>query len=127
MIDVSELLVDRTLTTLTAAGNLGINQVLGLGASDVVDTGVVVGAASLLAFLFRYWFALAKRNTDETWSHADEYRIERDFYRLESRAYQARWLAAVNPNAAIDVPALPNLDAMRVTARAAKADHSEET
>jgi hypothetical protein len=92
-------------------------------ATSNLDTGLITGgAAGLLGFLFRSWFKENKRNTDETWNHADEYRIERDYYRLESQHWQARWVALVqgHDDVAETIPQLPNLDAMKAEARQEK-------
>ena len=87
-----------------------------LAVAQNVDTGLVVGAAGLLAFLFRYWFAANKRTGEGVWDIADEYRIERDYHRAEVEHWRARWLALVQPDTTVEVPPMPNFEAMKAEA-----------
>ena len=89
-----------------------------MAAADGIDTGVVVGAAGLLVFLFRYWFSETKRKDQGVWEIADEYRVERDYERGRADHWQARWGNLVRGRPEMEeVPPMPNLDAMRADAQ----------
>ena len=99
-----------------------------LAATDSLGTGLVLGSAGILGLMFRYWFSENKRNTEQTWDHVDEYRVERDYYRALADHWQARWLAVVSPVSApagsAALPPLPDLDKMKAEARAEKEQES---
>lgn len=116
------LVPERAVDALTfAAGTATTVAGAVLAATDTVGTGLVLGASGVLALMFRYWFSENKRNTDETWNHVDEYRVEREFYRLLADHWQARWLDVVQPpGAPHEIPPMPDLEAMKAEARAEK-------
>lgn len=88
-----------------------------LAATDALDTGVVVGAAGMLVFLFRYWFSETKRKDQGVWEIADEYRVERDYHSIRADHWQARWVALVQGKPEADGPPHPNLEQMRAAAQ----------
>lgn len=85
--------------------------------TDAIDTGVVVGAAGLLVFLFRYWFSETKRKDAGVWEIADEYRVERDYHSARADHWQSRWVALVQGKPDDSVPPHPNLEQMRAEAQ----------
>lgn len=96
--------------------------VFALDGGGLGQNGLIVGSTGLLGFLFRYWFKETKRKDAGVWEIADEYRIERDYYREVANYWQATAFGMPDP------PPLPNLDSMKAEARAqAREDRSKET
>lgn len=127
---------DDTLPLSAAVAATGAGGVLGMygltaglfaAAMFAIDggglgqNGLIVGSTGLLGFLFRYWFKETKRKDAGVWEIADEYRIERDYYREVANYWQATAFGMPDP------PPLPNLESMKAEAReAAREERTKE-
>jgi hypothetical protein len=94
-----------------------------LAVAEGVDTGVVIGAAGLLVFLFRSFWSETKRKDAGVWDIVDEYRVERDYYRDLAEHWQARWLHLVQPEAYPEPGPAPDMAAMKAAAQQEKEQH----